>query len=215
MKLLDHRQHFSLVAAGVGDLHAGDHLRFGVGGELHIEGRSEPAVAHFHYGRFGVGRADARLVLLVFLLFRFRFGHPRQRILHAVAAFFGGTLAGGLLAATRRCRVGFQLVLQRFDLGFGLGEAFFERRFAAKRRGPGAGPHPHAGLRHAGQFDQFLFQQRRHAVGQHAVQKLDVLRAEVGERVMVDRNPAADPLERNFAVFATATVQLPRAADGP
>ena len=41
LMLLDHRQHFALVAAAVGDIHAGDHLRFGVGGELHVEGRAK------------------------------------------------------------------------------------------------------------------------------------------------------------------------------
>jgi len=60
-------------------------------------------------------------------------------------------------------------------------------------------------------LDQFLFQKRRHALGQHTIQKLDVLRAEIRERAVIHRDPAADPLERNFAVLAAATVQFPAA----
>jgi len=186
-----------------------------VGGELHVEGRPEAAVAHLHHRRFGVTRADAGLVLFVFLLFRFRCGYPFQCRFHAVAAFFGGTLTSGLLAAIGRRRVGFQLGLQRFDLSFGVGQTFFERRFAAEGRGPGAGPHPHAVLGDAVHVDQFLFQQRRHASGQHAVEPLGVLRAEVGKRVIIHRDSAADPLERNLALLVATAIEFPRAADAP
>jgi len=53
------------------------------------------AVAHLHHGGFEVGHADTGLVFLIELLFCFRFRHLRQRLLHALVAFFGGALAVG------------------------------------------------------------------------------------------------------------------------
>ena len=64
--------------------------------------------------------ADAGFVFLVVLFFRFRLGHSFQCLFHTCQAFFGDPFAGGLLAATRRCRVRFQFLLQRFDLALGV-----------------------------------------------------------------------------------------------
>src|SRR6266853_3237056 len=47
--LLDHRRQFALIASGVGHVDARDDLRLGVGGQLHVKGRSITAVAHFHH----------------------------------------------------------------------------------------------------------------------------------------------------------------------
>ena len=73
-------------------------------------------------------------------------------------------------------------------------QQLLETTAGAERTLAGVGPHPHAVLRDPIHGDQALVHQRGDDLGEQFVPLLAPLRAEVGERVIVDRNPAAKPL---------------------
>jgi len=100
---------------------------------------------------------------------------------------------------------------QRLDLRLGLRQGLVQGRTAAERRRPGAGADPHPVLRHPIQIDQILGDQRGDALGQEVVEQLDVMGAEIGERVIIGGDVPGDPLKRR--VLPAEFVEPPRAAD--
>ena len=77
------------------------------------------------------------------------------------------------------------LLAQRVDVRLGSLLSFLQRGRAAKRSAPGRRPHAHPVLSDGFQRDQALVEQHRDRVGQHLLEEFAVLRAKVGERVVV------------------------------
>jgi hypothetical protein len=77
----------------------------------------------------------------------------------------------------------------------GLGLALFQRGPAPEGGGPSAGADPPAVLGDAIEIDQVLLTPDGHRVGEQVVEELQVLDAEVGQRVVVDADAAAPPAE--------------------
>jgi len=143
----------------------------------------------------------------------FAFLPSAQRGADPLGTLLGRALTGRLPAALARRRIGVQFLLQLPQLGFGLGQRFFQRRLATERSGPRAGANFHPILRHAVEGHQPFGHQAGHALRQQAVEQLDVLRAKVGERVIVHRHTAANPTIGR--VLLAQPVQFPRAAHPP
>jgi hypothetical protein len=103
LNLFEHRPKLRHVAAGVDHVHADDDLLFTRGGELHVVGRPEAAVAHLHDPRFGVGGARSRVFGLaaVALLGRRHFRQLRQGLTNSLFTRLGGPLRarGGSVVA--------------------------------------------------------------------------------------------------------------------
>ena len=215
MNLLVHRRHLAAIVTAIDDVDAHNHLRIGRGRELQVIGRAKPAVGHLHLPRLGIGRRDASLLLgalLPRLLLRLQLGHLFQSLLQTGGLFPHGPLTGGLLPTIARRGIGLlRLGPQGFQLRLGLGVRFLQRGTTAKGRTAGTGTHPHPVLGNAIQFDQTRRQQRGHALGQQLVEQLAMLRAEIGQGMVVDRDSPTDPTV-NMMMLAKF-VQLPGAAD--
>ena len=130
-------------------------------------------------------------------------GSRSSASLDPLGSLAGGPLAGRLSPAVAGRGVLLQLSPQRLDLGLGLGQRLLQGRATAERGGAGTGPHPHPVLRHPLEVDQPLGHQGRHALGQQSVQQLDMIGAEIGQGVVVDRDVAEEP-----AIGVVGTAQL-------
>src|SRR5262249_41907807 len=74
-------------------------------------------------------------------------------------------------------------------------EVLLQGRTAAEGSRPGAGADAQAIVGNAVEIDQILFAQHGHGVGQQLVQQVEVLDAEVGQGVVVDRDATDQPAE--------------------
>src|SRR4051812_42962416 len=88
-----------------------------------------------------------------------------------------------------------QFLLQTLDLGLGLLQESLQRRAAAKRGRPGTGADAHAILSDAVQIDQTLLTQHLNRLFEQLLRELKVVRAEIGERVVVDGDSTGEPAE--------------------
>jgi len=80
-------------------------------------------------------------------------------------------------------------------LFLGFLEVFLQSASAVEGGGAGGGADPHAILGHAVQVDQVLFAEHGHRVGQHPVEEVDLVDAEIGQGVIVDRDATGQPAE--------------------
>ena len=155
LDLPDHRCQLGHVAASGDYIHANDDLLFARGGELHVVGRPEAAVAHLHHARVGIGGARSGLGLgAVALLGCGHFGQLLQRGSDALFALQGRAQLGRLRVALGLARVRLGLRLDRLHQLAGLAQVFVQAGLAAKRRRPCISANAHAVLRHALQADR-------------------------------------------------------------
>ena len=117
----------------------------------------------------------------------------------------------GAFPAAQFVGVGLGQLLERFDLLLGLFEPFLQRAAGAKRAAAGVGSNFHAVLRNPIHGNQAFIHERGDYLREQIVPFLAPSRAEIGERVIVDRDAAAEPLISQMA-FAEP-FQFPCAAD--
>jgi hypothetical protein len=140
-----------------------------------------------------ITRASASVLVTVAPLGRLYLRQLLQRRADALFTVFGRPLLGSLRPAAARPRIVLGALLDFAHQLPGLGQVLLQAGLPAERRRTGVGPHPHAVLRHALQADRCGRRQRRHVGRQHFVHQCLVARAEVVERVVVHRYPAAQP----------------------
>ena len=215
--------HLPMSEATVVDRNAGDGAAGGVGGELHIRGRPEAAIAHFHHPRLGIGGGSPRLLLclrlwryrlclvrlgeggfpglpfgtltrLLLLLRLQRFG-DRQRLLDAPRTVVRRPMARRHLSPAGRARVLLEFGAQRRTRSSASCRQTSERAVPAERRRPGSGTHPHAILGDAIQLRRADPQQRGEAVGQQLLQRRAMRHRKSASVLAFMPTPPHSPLE--------------------
>ena len=158
----------------------------------------------------------AGLILVGSFLLGFHLSQFRQGPLDALLTLAGRTFAGFLATAVIRSGVRIEFLFQSPDLLFRLRQVFLQRLTPAKRTRTGTGTDLDAVLGHTFHVDQALVPQGSHAFRQQRVQKCAMVSPEIGQRVIVHRHLAADPLKRHFSTVGVATaVQFAGTADAP
>ena len=199
------------IAAEIGDRDADDRATVDIGRQLHVVRRSIAAVGHLHDARIGIGRRHPRLrgpFALLPLLGRLEGRQLRERFLDAGHAVRGGALLGRIRARVDR-RVG--LFLDALDLFPGLAQTLRQRLAAPERPGPGTAAHARPILGHPRHRDNPALQQRGNRLRQQIVERGLMRDAEITQRVVIHRDPAAQPA---IGVMAVAEpIHFARAAD--
>jgi len=173
-------------------------LRFAVGGELGVVGRTEAPVGHLHHAGIGIGGRGSGFFGLATAahLGSFQFGQALQRFFHPLFNLALGTFTHRLRASACLPRIFVDLLFERLHPLARLLQTFVERAAAAEGCRSGAGAHPHAVLRDPFELDRSSAHQRRYAGAEQLVKCARVLGAKVAQAVVVDLQPAADPAVR-------------------
>gem|GEM_PF-79820 len=134
-----------------------------------------------------------------------------QRFSNPVSSIACGSILCGFLSLARGLTVFLEFACERGKLCLGFLKMIAECLLAVERGRSGCRTDANAVLRHALHRHELLARECRHTADQEPLQKLRVLHAEVGQRVVVHRNVPAEPLVD--LMFPRQSVQFARAAD--
>src|SRR3974390_2297211 len=122
-----------------------------------------------------------------------------ERRLHLLDALARRPLARRSNASVAGARLVIKLAFELFHHLLGACQMLLQARAAAVRSRPPTGAYPHAILRQPIQINDSAGFPRRHVLDQQPIEKLAIVDAEVAQRVVVDRHPAAQPAIRIMA----------------
>lgn len=136
---------------------------------------------------------------------------PGEGLLRPLDPLVGRPRSGGGDPARRGRRIVVELDPQGGHLGLGRGERGGQGIGLAIRVAARRGSDPDAVLGDPGERDEPVRDERRNALGEEPVEQIAVVDPEVGQRVVVDADAAADPAVR--VVLGAQPIERPSRAD--